>query len=402
MAKHKPEIKAEETRKQATRRRRDEEANRKALIALLGLGALLVVLIGAGIIQELLVKPNQPVALVNGSRITQRDYQQAVKYAWFQQGEVTDPEGTSLEVLDQMIDVALLREQAQQRGISVSEDEITETIEELFGYQRVPPTPAPTPTPDPNATPDSEPTPTPAPTATPVSLESYQEAYKNYLSRIKQVAGMDEAAFRALIEEDLLRQKLYEAVTGDVSTTAEQVRARHILVAIRTPAPTPEPTATGGPTPDPLASPEPTATPTLEPRDEAQALARITEVQQRLSAGEDFAELAKEYSDDPGSKDAGGELGWFARNQGLVPEFEEAAFKLQPGEVSPPVLTQFGYHLIEVEERDPARELDPYTIQQKQYEAYQAWLTALRDAATVDRRWTPDSVPPTPSAVLAP
>ncbi len=400
MANRKPEEPREETRKQANIRRRDAEANRKIMIALVAVGVLLVLLIGAGIVQELLIKPNQPVATVNSRAIPLRDYQQAVKYAWFQQGQVTDPEGTSLEVLDQLIDVELLREQAQQRNITVSDDEITETIEQLFGYQRVPPTPVPTPTPDPNAPSSSEPAATPAPTATPITLEAYQEAYQSYLDRLDQTVGMNEAAFREYIEQDLLREKLYEDVTKDVATTAEQVRARHILIAIRTPAPTPEPTATGGPTPDPQATPAPTATPAPEPRNEAQALALALEVQQRLNAGEDFAALAQEYSDDLGSKDSGGELGWFARDEGLVIEFEEAAFSLQPGQVSEPVLTQFGYHLIEVEERDPARELDAFTVQQRKFEAYQQWLTTLRDSANIDRRWAPEKVPPTPSARL--
>ncbi len=402
MAKRKPEEKREETRKQATRRRRDEEANRRAMIALLSVGALVILLIAAGIIQELVVKPNQPIAIVNGARISQRDYQQLVKYTWFQQGQITDPEGSSLQVLDEAIDVELLREQARQRGIVVTEDEITEAIEKLFGYQRVPPTPVPTPTPDPNAATSTEPTATPRPTATPVTLEAYQQAYKDYLARLKTAAGMSEADFRKLVEGDLLRQKLYEEITKDVPTTAEQVHARHILVAIRTPAPTPEPTPTGGPTPEPDATPAPTPTPAPEPRDEAQALALITEIQQKLNAGEDFAELAKQYSDDPGSKDQGGDLGWFPRDSGFVKEFEEAAFKLQPGEVSPPVLTQFGYHLIKVEERDPARPLDEFTVLQKKYEVYQQWLTDLRNSAKIERRWAPASVPPTPSAARLP
>ena len=133
-------------------------------------------------------------------------------------------------------------------------------------------------------------------------------------------------------------------------TTGEQVHARHILVAIRTPEPPAPPTPEGGPTPDPNA---PAPTPTLEPRDDAQALARILEVQQKLGAGEDFAALALAYSDDPGSKAQGGDLGWFARDQGLVKEFEDAAFSLEPGKLSDPVKTQFGYHLIQVDEKDP-------------------------------------------------
>lgn len=401
MAKRKPEETREETRKQTAHRRRNDAMNRRVIISLIATGALIVVLIAAGVLQELVFKPNQPVATVNNTRITTRDYQKQVKYAWYQTlqsgQQVSDPQGTSLQVLDELVDVVLLREQAAQRNITVSADEVTERIETLFGYQRVPPTPAPSPTPDPNAAPSTEPTATPQPTATPITLEAYQSAYKSYLDRMSAATGMNEADFRALIERDLLQQKLYDDVTKDVPTTAEQVRARHILVAIRTPAPTPEPTATGGPTPDPNATPAPTATPTPEPRDEAQALARIIEVQQKVGAGEDFAALAEQFSDDPGSAAEGGELGWFARGQGLVTEFEDAAFQLQAGEVSQPVKTQFGYHLIKVEERDPARALDTYTLEQKKYEAYQAWLTDLRAAAKVDRTWTLDKVPPTPA-----
>ena len=71
------------------------------------------------------------------------------------------------------------------------------------------------------------------------------------MSRLGTATGMSEADFRKIVELDLLRQKLYDAVTKDVPTTGEQVRARHILVAIRTPEPPATPTPEGGPTPDP-------------------------------------------------------------------------------------------------------------------------------------------------------
>lgn len=71
---------------------------------------------------------------------------------------------------------------------------------------------------------------------------------------------------------------------------------------------------------------------------------QITEIKKMLDDGADFAELARKYSQCP-SKKRGGDLGWFTRNQ-MVPEFEKAVLELKVGEISEPVKTQFGWHII--------------------------------------------------------
>lgn len=94
---------------------------------------------------------------------------------------------------------------------------------------------------------------------------------------------------------------------------------------------------------------------TGDERSEEEALTLARELRQRIRDGEDFETLAAEYSDDPGSADRGGDLG-FATRDTYVPPFEKALFALEPGELSEPVVTDFGVHLIRLED---VRETDP-------------------------------------------
>ncbi|NIR42536.1 MAG: hypothetical protein GWN08_00610 [Gemmatimonadetes bacterium] len=88
--------------------------------------------------------------------------------------------------------------------------------------------------------------------------------------------------------------------------------------------------------------------------DTAAALERAQRMRSELLEGADFEAMAEEYSDDRASAEAGGDLGWFERGD-MAPEFEEAAFRLEPGAISEPVQTNVGYHLIKVEEREDER-----------------------------------------------
>ena len=122
-----------------------------------------------------------------------------------------------------------------------------------------------------------------------------------------------------------------------------------------------------------------------------QARELAAELRARALAGEDFAELAKEYSQDIGSAQEGGELGWTTPGQ-MVPGFEAAMANTAPGQISAPVQTPFGWHIVEVEDRREQDMADQttrakatdYVHQRKYEEELDAWLQQIRDEAFVD------------------
>jgi peptidyl-prolyl cis-trans isomerase D len=156
---------------------------------------------------------------------------------------------------------------------------------------------------------------------------------------------------------DAEEQAYYNAHQADYKVD-DQVKVRHILIK---------------------------AAANATPADDAAAKAKAQDVLDQLHKGGNFAELAKKYSDDPGSKDQGGELG-FIKHGVTVPAFEQAAFSLQPGQTSGLVKTQFGYHIIQVEEKQtahtrPFSEVKPQILaaltQQKEQQAQQAFAQQL-------------------------
>ncbi|MFO7525595.1 MAG: peptidylprolyl isomerase [Ignavibacteriaceae bacterium] len=119
--------------------------------------------------------------------------------------------------------------------------------------------------------------------------------------------------------------------------------------------------------------------------DSAAALEKINSVMQKLKDGEDFAELAKQYSDDTGTKDNGGDLGFFERRM-MVQEFDEVAFNLNVGEISDIVQTNFGYHIIKLNEigENPSFEEDKENIRNiykrlRYQDDYNALISSLRE-----------------------
>jgi peptidyl-prolyl cis-trans isomerase C len=158
--------------------------------------------------------------------------------------------------------------------------------------------------------------------------------------------GLQEESKAALTEEAL--QQTYDDAVKSMNGQ-EEARARHILV---------------------------------ENEDEAKAIV------DQLKGGADFAALAKEKSKDPGAAD-GGDLGYFTKDQ-MVPQFSEVAFKMYPGQLSNPVKTQFGWHVIKLEDKRTKRapEFDKVKDQLETYVARKAqteYIAKLRQSAKIER-----------------
>jgi peptidyl-prolyl cis-trans isomerase SurA len=135
-----------------------------------------------------------------------------------------------------------------------------------------------------------------------------------------------------------------------------------------------------------------------EIRDEATAVSQLTELRERVKAGEDFALLAKEFSEDPGSALNGGELGWSTPGM-FVPEFEQTMGSIELNEVSAPFLSQFGWHILQVTERrnqdfseNITRNRAQNLLRQRKYEEeLQVWLQEIRDEAFVEIKESADT-----------
>lgn len=127
-----------------------------------------------------------------------------------------------------------------------------------------------------------------------------------------------------------------------------------------------------------------------EIRSDAQVKVKLLEIRERLEQGEDFIKLARAYSEDTVSAAKGGDLGWYNPGQ-MVPEFEKAAAGLQPKQISKPVQSPFGYHLIQVlgrRQKDIGKQLDRNEARRqirarKTDERYQQWVRQIRDEAYV-------------------
>jgi peptidyl-prolyl cis-trans isomerase D len=399
-------------KKHVARLERERRQSRLILYAFFVIVASVLLLLAYGIVDTTYLQLKKPVATVGDVEILTEDFEARVRFqrqqllgqhnqfVQYQQlfgmdtsqqlqqieAYLNNPEFLGQTVLDQMISEEVIRQEAAKRGITVSADELDKYIQTEFRYfpngtftptvtptEMLPPeapagafdivtitptanpvtatptftptldltatiAPSQTPTPTLAATATAGPTSTPLPTATPYTLEGFQSEYVRELEGFTK-HGLTEADYRELMEVQILQEKLQEVVLADVDDTEVQVWARHILVSDATVA--------------------------------------ITLIE-RLKAGEDFAALALEFSEDTGSAALGGDLGWFGSGA-MVPEFEAAAFALQnPGDITlEPVQSQFGFHIIQLIARQE-RPLDASAYEQARSTAFSQWLDAAR------------------------
>jgi len=420
------------TKKHIARLQREQQQARIiTAIAITGI-VVVVLLLGYGYLKLNYLLLREPVAEVNGDAITTREWQERVKlerirqlnlydtYTYYQQSFGMDtsqqqqqiltmlgtPSIIGQQVLDMLIDERLVRQEAEKRGITVTDEEVENSIHNVYGFfpngtqtpTITPPefslptlsaeqltiypstatptitptsTVAPTNTPDPAATSTatstaapSTPTFVPGPptaTATQYTLDGFNSQYEKSVTDLKTY-NISESTLRSIYEFQLIREKLLEEIAADIPHSELQVWARHIL---------------------------------LDDPTKAQA-ARVL-----LLQGVDFAKLAREQSKDTGSGSNGGDLGWQPRSY-YVTEFADAAFSQEIGAIGEIVQTQYGYHIIQVLGRQelPVTESQ---YQQNRETALSDWLTKTKETATITTFdiWK-DRVPTEPAALNEP
>ncbi|RME07018.1 MAG: hypothetical protein D6803_05015 [Anaerolineae bacterium] len=409
------------SRKQMARIERENLYRRIIIYSTIAVVAVTVLLVGYGVLKAKVLDLRQPIVTVNGDKVSVAEFQARARfqrlqlvnqYSSYYQFMVNftdentrpmienslrqiqfqlEPAFLGAQMLDEVITDLLVRQEAQKRGITVTPEEVERYIGETFFMYYPDGTPTPIPTlelvptstlsplqltlvaytPTPTAEPTTEVTPTPTeavtptetapttapPTPTPYTAEQYAANLAKYVDFLQTTANLTEADLRTYAESVLYRQKLMDELAQNLPESEEQVWARHILVASE---------------------------------EEAQA------VLERLNAGEDFAALAQELSTDTTTAERGGDLGWFSRGE-MVEPFEAVAFALQIGQISEPVQSDFGWHIIQVlgHEERPVSPLRRDTLQQQ---AFNAWLDEARAAAEIETNpnWS-DYVPTEPA-----
>jgi len=292
--------------------------------------------------------PDGAVATVNGVTITQADFDKEMARVRSQFSR----SGRSLKesqlpdiknrVLETLINRELLYQESQNKGIKVEDAEVNQQVDVL--KKRFPN--------------EDE---------FKAALLEMKVSEVELKSQIRKGMAIQQFVDKDLVQDVKVSEtevKDFYKNNPDMFKQAEQVKASHILIKVDAQA---------------------------DKSAKDQANKKIKEIQKKLEDGEDFAALAKEYSEGPSSAN-GGDLGYFERGR-MVKPFEDAAFKLKPGEVSGMVETPFGYHLIKVVDKKPESvvsyedakgRIAQYLEQEKKGKVLERNLEAMRQKAVIE------------------
>jgi peptidyl-prolyl cis-trans isomerase C len=313
------------------------------------LAGLLLILVCGLITMAVADDTDKAVAVVNGQIILESDLKRHISMLTPQlsgkDGTIDEQRRKQLEqkVLDDLISRELMYQASQKAGIKVSAAE----VEKELGF-----------------------------------IKRQYGGGDTFQLALKKMSLTEEEMRHNIVQGKSVRKLIDQEIVSKISVTEdeirshykknreafrrpEMVRARHILIKVA---------------------------PDASEEEKRKALDEITRIQKRIKTGEDFAALAKKFSQGP-SASRGGELGFFARGK-MVKPFEEAAFALRAGEVSGIVETRFGYHLINVVEHNPSsiesyqsakRKIERFLKQGKTRKAIDAYVADLKAKADIKK-----------------
>ena len=285
------------------------------------------------------------LARVNDEPVTKADFEMLVRNIELRNHTPIPPERRDeilRKLLDQLVEYTALKQEAQSRSVSIPDDEIEQQMtamkkrsgsDEAFKKELA----------------DRQ-----------MTLERLRSDLRVQLAISKM---MEAQVATAKPITDAEAKEFYEK-NPDQFKRGESVRASHILIRVGEKA---------------------------EAEEKKKARARIDAVLKRAKAGDDFATLAREHSQD-GSASNGGDLSYFVKGQ-MVPPFDQAAFSLKPNEISDVVTTQFGYHIIKVIDRKPAgtvpleevaENLKSMLTERKRQETAQAFIAQIKQKSKIE------------------
>lgn len=372
------------TKKQRTRAEREARMNRWLIFGTIAVSVAVVGILLYGYLAEFVFRAREPVATVAGTPITTAEFEKRVRYQrlMLQQQldryrvqrmslDPTDPEMAPLfdqldeaireleaqlspeyavfvgqQVLDQMVQEEIIRQEAARRGITVSQEEIDRAIEQEFGYEQEASAEESAPLSTGPVT-ETEPlTPT-----TSLTREEFEQLYQDFVTNVLDPSGLGEAGFRAMVEVSLLYDKVRQALTSSVPSSMDQVKVRYV------------------------------AFPAQEDADQ---------MVERLDGGAKWEDLVAEIEADEESTAYANELDW--RTKGYLTdqfgeEVAQAVFDTPVEGYGGPVLGSSGrYYVFQVLGHEE-RELDPLMRSFEESRAVQEWFKLQQSSVEYSEDW---------------